>query len=221
MKVIYGGFFAALFFIVNASSVYAGTIFNNYGPGYTYETSSGWSIGGPNSSSTANEFTALLTEPVSSIKLGVSLVSGQNRIVVALMTSENGNLGTVIETYTVVDQMGNAGSQNAPLIADSVTNPTLVAGEKYWLVISPDGGYAAWNFNLQGVEGNLQQSFDGGNTWIAFGVLPLGAFEIIGTASTVPEPSSLAILGCGVAALAAAYVTTPIRSKPASIKPTI
>lgn len=174
-------------------------IFNDYGPAYTYTVSAGLSVGGATSGNTlispANEFTASLTAAVTEIDLGISLISGTNSVIANLMTDNSGTPGTVLESYSFVGQMGILGTQNAPLVATSLINPTLVAGTNYWMVVVAGASdtSAAWNLNDQGVAGIGAYSVDGGSTWSGtdFGPQAFGAFEVFGGQVAVPEPSSL------------------------------
>jgi hypothetical protein len=191
-------------------------LFNNYGPGYTYTTRTSWTIGGPNSAvgpfETAGEFTPATTGAVTSVAFGASLVEGTNSVTMAIATDNGGTPGTILESFTFVNQMGNVGSQNSPLTATSVVHPLLTAGTDYFLLGLTSGSdtWAGWNLNNQGVTGTQVYSQDNGTTWTTVDNATLGAFEIFGTgtvavpssalAVAAPEPSSA--LAVGFAALA-------------------
>ncbi len=190
-----------------SSQAKADIIFNDYGPKYAYNTNNGLLVDGPASTGVANivanEFRASQSEFVTSIDLGVSLQKGTNSLTVSLMTDNDGVPGSVLESYDFVNQMGEFGSQNGPLIATSLLNPSLVAGTNYWLVVAPgdSGTSAAWNLNDQRVLGPVSDSSDGGAKWGSHTKQTLGAFEVFGEQppSATPEPGSLVLWCTGVA----------------------
>jgi hypothetical protein len=187
---------ATLTLLVNGlGQANADIIFNDYGPGYTYNTGIGWTVSGstsaPGNFYQANEFTASVTAAVTEVDLGISLVTGTNSVTVELRTDNSGVPGSLLESYGFVG-LGPFGSQNGPLIATSVTNPTLVAGTNYWMVVLPGASdtWAVWNWNDQSVTGNGSFSSDGGATWSNGSSETLGAFEVFG-GTAVPAPSTL------------------------------
>jgi PEP-CTERM motif len=180
-------------------------LFNDYGPAYTYDTVNAYGVSGssssPGSDVPAMEFTPVNSGAVGSVAFGINLISGTNSVTFKLMTNNGGVPGSVLESYSFVNQMGSFGKQNSPLIANSVLNPTLAAGTSYWMVAVPGATdtYAAWNWNNQSVTGDVMGSGDGGSTWHNDGTLSLGAFEVL----AAPEPSSFALLGLALTAGAA------------------
>jgi|SRR5580704_3625599 hypothetical protein len=185
----------------------ADIIYNNFGPADTYNTEGGWTVGLAigQQYDTASQFTASITAAVTQVDIGLSLTSGTNNVVADLMTNSNGAPGTVLESYDFVNQMGPFGSQNPPLVANSISNLLLTAGTTYWLTVFPDSRtantVAAWNFNNQGVVGLVDQSTDNGATWPPTGGGgTLGAFEIFGNtpAPPTPEPATLTLMVAGI-----------------------
>ena len=85
-----------------------------------------------------------------------------------------------------------------------ITGLDLTAGQQYFVVLGPETlnstVFEAWNWNSQGVNGLDLYSTNGGTNWNSNGTgNPLGAFDILGSSGqgTVPEPSSLLLLGTG------------------------
>lgn len=189
---------------LGAAPAKADILFNDYGPADTYTSGVGWSVN--SNFEQAFGFTPLVTEAVSSVDFGLSLglPVGTNSVVIDLMTDNDGSPESVLERYTFVNQMAPFGSQNAPLSSTSVAHPVLVAGTHYWMVALPGASdtHAIWNNNNQGAIGPRTVTNDGGITWNNEGPSTLGAFEVFGSpTSPVPEPSSIALLGMGIAGL--------------------
>jgi hypothetical protein len=194
-----------------AAPARADIIFNDFGPGGTYNTSTGYTISGPTSNvgtafTQGNAFTITPTSDflLQQVQLAVGLVSGPNEVVVTLRADAGGKPGAVLESFTFNGQMGNFGNFNPPLVADSVLHPLLEAGMPYWLIAEPGdpSTWAAWNLNSIGATGPRAISQAGGPFSVQTDTL--ATFEITGTpfVPTVPEPSSLALLSLGGLALA-------------------
>jgi hypothetical protein len=181
-------------------SAHAAVIFDNFGPGDTYNTGVGWTISSSGSSpghwDQGDAFTPLGSDyRLDTIELAMWLATGTNELDVWLMSDSSGKPGAVIESFYF-----NGVMQPAPgsvLLANSVLNPVLLAGTQYWLVASTPGPdtWAAWNKNSTGDTGPHAQ-WVGGPWGVANDTA--GAFRISGT---VPEPSTLLLLGSGLAGL--------------------
>jgi hypothetical protein len=92
------------------------------------------------------------------------------------------------------------------LIDVSVSGLTLAAGQDYFLTVRADSlGDIDWHGSV-GVNGTNGTSYqqDSGGTWSTLSTGgPLGAFDVIGNTetTTVPEPSTLLLLGAGLAGI--------------------
>lgn len=193
-------FVAAAGFAVSIASAQL-VAYNNFGPNDEYTVGSGWTISGINSpvaafNSQGDQFVSAQTAEISLIRIAIALVTGTNQFTLDLYSDNNDTLGGLIDSWTVVGEMGSFGSNN-PVIDIAVSGPTLVTGTKYWLVASVlDDTWAAWNQNSTGATGNRYWDNNGN---VTYSVGTNGAFAV----EVVPEPATMLALSAGLAALAA------------------
>jgi hypothetical protein len=194
-----------------AGQAKAGIIFNNFGPGDSYDVNRGVTVGLAGGIGGHIDTTAVAFIPIGNsfaldrIELAMSLVNpgglgfGPNLLDVALTTSVGGFPGAVLETFHFANAMGPLGFLNPPLIADSFLHSLLSEGTQYWVVASaPDlSTSAAWNLNTTNDPGPQAQQEDGG-PWFLVSP-PRGTFRVSGTA--IREPSTFTLLGLGVLGL--------------------
>lgn len=134
------------------------------------------------------------------VELGVSggWFAPTDEIEVILSSSDGGRPGAQMESLGTVSGFPAFGDSNSYLAqATSSVHSTLVGGSQYWIVLLPATSYtdAVWNTNTEGFTTRGWQGPD----WVVDDGLA-GAMRVVGTA--VPEPSSLVLLGAGLAALA-------------------
>lgn len=148
-------------------------------------------------SAVAEFFVPLETMDLGEIDLPLAYVAGTNAVTVSIQSGA-GVPTTILESFTLA----------APLTASlvnitSVTHPQLVAGTKYWVVVSITGDASVrWfvdPFSPRGVS--LQQ--EGVNTWFESSGSTKGSVQLL---SAVPEPSTAVLLGLGAALLLIAGV---------------
>lgn len=192
-----------------SSHALASVIFSNFGPGSTYDVSSGNVVGdGFDGSiySQGDSFTPIQNAVFGSLRIALSEVfpGSQGTSLTINLTADSGNApGAVLESWsTAPGSLGLLGNNNAPLVLNSSLNLTLLAGTEYWITASLGGmgNAVAWNWNSTG-DMNPHAINDGSGWFSPSGLTP-GAFEV-DSATSVPEPSTLALFGVAFAGMAA------------------
>ena len=188
-----------------AGGARAGIIYSNFDPGMSFGRAATFILG-PNTSdffgdqqAAAAPFTPASNFVFRSVELPLDLVSGTNNVTVQLRTSFMGvPSSTVLESFTVTGLTGSA----AVFTENSTMHPLLQQGTQYWITLFPGGSdtEAEWNFNDTGATGRALSN-DGGANWSTDS--EQSAFEVDGDPVGTPEPGSLALLGMGLASLAA------------------
>lgn len=185
----------------------AGTIFDDFAAGNSYNCCTGWTVSGPTAPPgqfiSANEFMAGASGSVSEIDLAIGMVTGSGTGTVALYTvGGGGNPGTLLGSwsYTAHQVFGNCCAIETISINGG---PSLTQGTSYFMVLSGNGSnWNAWNWNNVNATGDDRFSNDNGNSWTDNGIQPLGTFRILSGQGGVPEPGTFVMLGSGVLAAA-------------------
>jgi hypothetical protein len=190
----------------------ASVIFSNFGPGDSYNTSSGNVVGDGFDGgfySEGESFTPGQNAAFGSLRIALSEVfpgSQGSSLTINLMADSGNAPGAILETWlTAPGSLGLLGNNNSPLVLNSNLNLTLLSGTEYWITASLTGlGNAiAWNWNSTG-DLNAQAINDGSGWFSPSGLTP-GAFQVDSAASTVPEPSTLALFGVAFAGIAVCF----------------
>lgn len=179
--------------MVVAASANAVTAFSNYGPGDSFVSSAGWTIGESTEQRVASQFTSAASGQLDYIKLTL-FAPTPGLVNVILHEDNNDTVGNGIQAWGITP----ASNDTTYTLNNPFPSTVLTAGTKYWLEVRAFGTstHVAWNFNDQG--NTLPTSFANGNG--AFGspsVTDAGVFEV----AVVPEPASLTVLA--LASLAA------------------
>jgi hypothetical protein len=167
----------------------AGVIYNNFGPGDSYNTILGHIVGPDGFGSDfaiGERFVAGVTDRAVFLTVAIGNVEGNSAVQFQLWTDVGGLPGSLLTTFDF-NATAPFGSGPPPVTAVSDDRPLLTAGVNYWLVATSPG-LNAWNFNSIGDVGLHGVSFDGGATFVTFDDTH-GVFRI----EPVPEPISIVL----------------------------
>ena len=147
--------------------VSAVTISNNFGVSFSYNTNLGNPVGNAFDGSLyaeANAFVPSTSATFSSLTISLSCAASCPATFTVALTGDNGGQpGTTLESFTVAgNKLGPLGSNNPPLVLNSVQHPFFTGGLQYWIKVVADSGESiAWNLNSKGNVANQATSSDG------------------------------------------------------------
>ena len=179
-RLMMAGLCAAALAVLAVPAARADVLYDNFGPGDSYQTGIGWTIGAPGGGDfweQGDPFDVSGTYTLSQVTAAGGWVVGPNKYVLFLMDDAGGQPGNVIEEYDFSD-IGQFGGNNPTLVGVSYLNPELDDGNTYWLIASCDpAAWCAWNWNNTGDAG-LHAWRTNGGPWSTGGGNTRGAYRV-------------------------------------------
>jgi len=160
------------------------TISDNFGKSLEYQADSGAPVGNAfdgNTYAEATSFVPSSSTTFAALAIALSCTATcPGSFTVALASDIDGQPGTLLEAFTVSgESLGPLGSNNTPLVLNSISHPVLAAGDRYWVeVVSDSNKSIAWNFNSTGDASSPRISSDGGSSWFSPLGMESGAFQV-------------------------------------------
>jgi hypothetical protein len=200
---------AFLLAAVTALPVKADTIFSNFGPGMTFDTTTGYALGPAPGQVVAVGFTPKAEFKFTDARIAVGFVFGSAPFEAFLETDSGGMPGSIIDMLNPAGTIGNF-PPGSVVTYDSSTFPLLASGASYWLVLveTDSGTQVEWNLNSigdlsTGANFAFNESGDPAGPWsVAPPGFPRTAFEVDGAPIGAPEPVTLFLLGSALAGIA-------------------
>jgi len=178
-------------------AIAAQSIYSSLGPTLGF-SSNGWCVSGANNSDCgpdvtrwiAGSFTPNSTFALYGIALPINNLSGTNGALVVLCNSTGGAPGTTILEQWAVSNLPR-GNPSITSVTSKL-NPTLQAGQTYWLVAEglANDSMDFWYTNNLGLGGGMGNV--GGAGWTpanGYGGATLPAFQVLGSPAGSPAPS--------------------------------
>lgn len=181
-------------------------VFNTFGPGDTYNQSSGYDVGTffRTPVEDAAQFTAGTSGNLATVDLGLTGIRGSLSANVYLYGEASGSPDNTNQIF-----LGSALFPSPTSILSFAVAGTVpvTLGSNYWLVLKPStSDYGIWNFSSPAVPGSVDYSIDD-STWVTYAAV-LPAFRLTASSvSSVPDSGNTLFLLFG--AVATLFVLRP------------
>lgn len=176
--------------------------YNTFAPNFGYEFLAGSTISGataqPGYTETANKFTSLATGAITDIWIPVAHNGGTNIFEIELFTDAGNQPGTILESWTLVDQaFPFIPSYQDPIHLVLTSTTVLQQGTPYWINLraGADNSWLVWDFTRPPIFETVAQRFTPGGPWNVLNPGFTSAYRI----DVVPEPTTalaMMILAC-------------------------
>jgi hypothetical protein len=185
--------------------------YNNFGPGDTYDTTTGWTVTGGDYTPfvphiQGSRFTSAATGILAVIRISLHnqfhTPPGFNQVDVRLYEADlAGNIGPIMEAFTRGGLPTFGGSEAPETITSFDPAVVLTTGKQYWITVAPGDHStdAVWNWNSLGMGDRHANSSDFGATY-SYTDGRVGAMRI--ELISIPEPATLSVLFIGIAIVA-------------------
>jgi hypothetical protein len=175
----------AVLFSVEPPPALGRIAYDSFGPRYTFGSNC-WAAGG---NAHADWFVPALAGRLSAIELAIEPPAKQaGNATVSLASDNNGFPGAMLESFVVTPRMWSGASNSAPVVVNSVAQPALAAGVKYWLGVRSRGGWI-WHDNNQNVSQNAARETRPGRWATAGDYCYVCAFRVLlSTNQAQPAP---------------------------------
>ena len=200
-------FFTCLALICQVGYLSADTVFDSFGPGNAYDTTTRYAVGMTISHTNdpfeqARSFVIpsgsdyLLDQITVAAGFFIGDLGGPNAMTFSLMRDNSGQPGFLLESLMLTD-LPSAWDVGGVITANSSMRSLLQAGQTYWIAAtSPDTSTAWFSAPADSITGKSWRHFP--DTWTASpsSISP----ALIVSATPVPEPTPVALVGLGLLA---------------------
>ncbi len=194
-------FFHLAILLLFAATAFADTIYNNFGPGNSYQNSTGtaWAVGGSGESGNAVSFVVPMTASgeyqLTEVQFAANWSFGTNLLTVGLFGPSNDiNTASLLETWTV-----SANAQSTPQLFDVAGNATLLSGQTYYIEMEGNDPNTEWGWQWNDqMQNGYYSEFAGGQWFLESGVTPVLEISANPVQTTTPEPGTFMLLASGI-----------------------
>jgi hypothetical protein len=182
--------------------------FNNFGPGDTYDTTTGYTIAGTAADApfsphiVGSRFTAEATGILAVIRIALKdqFTPGFNQDDVRLYQADlAGNIGPIMAAFTRGGLPPSGGSDPPETITSFDPAVVLTSGNQYWIVVAPGDSTteSGWNWSSDGAGDLFADSTNNGLSY-SYTTRRRGAMRI--EVISIPEPATMSLLILATAA---------------------